>query len=91
MLQANPELARDVQELIRELERLDPKRFPGNPELIERLRTQVLPSLEQLELQLRRTLEGDQAGQVRSGASEPIPTGYAAAVAEYCRRLSKER
>jgi hypothetical protein len=91
MVQANPEIARDVQELIREIERLDPKRFPGNPELVERLRSQVLPSLEQLELQLRRTLEGDQAGQVRSGASEPIPTGYAAAVAEYFRRLSKER
>jgi hypothetical protein len=91
MVQANPEIARDVQQLIREIERLDPKLFPGNPELVERLRTQVLPSLEQLELQLRRNLEGDQAGQVRSGASEPVPAGYADAVAEYFRRLSKER
>jgi hypothetical protein len=90
MVQANPEIARDVQQLIREIERLDPKLFPGNPELVERLRTQVLPSLEQLELELRRKLEGDQAGQVRSGASEPVPAGYADAVAEYFRRLSKE-
>lgn len=90
-LQESPEVARQVQELIREIERLDPKRFPGNPELVERLRTQVLPNLEQLELQLRRKLEGDQGGQVRSGASEPVPAGYADAVAEYFRRLSKER
>jgi hypothetical protein len=90
-LRDNPEVARDIQDLIREMQQLDPKRFPGNPELVERLRTQVLPGLEQIELQLRRKLDDEQTGQVRSGLSRPVPPGYADAVAEYFRKLSKSR
>jgi len=85
----NPEAAEDVQDLIRQMQRLDPKRFPGNPELVQRLISQILPSLEQLELQLRRQAENGQSGQVRSGLVDRVPTGYADAVAEYFRRLSK--
>jgi hypothetical protein len=86
-----PEAARDIQQLIREMQALDPSRFPGNPELLARLRTQVLPVLEQIELQLRRELEENQEGQVRTGASDAVPAGYADAVAEYFRRLSRQR
>jgi len=85
----NPEAAEDVQDLIRQMQRLDPKRFPGNPELVQRLISQILPSLEQLELRLRRQVENGQSGQVRSGLADRVPTGYADAVAEYFRRLSK--
>ena len=46
--------------------------------------------IEQIELQLRRLLD-DQAGGVRSGSAEPVPPGYSDAVAEYFRRLSKEK
>lgn len=87
----NREIAEDVSELIREMQRLDPSRFPGNPELVEQLRTQLLPNLEQLELRLRRELEGGEAGAVRSGLSSPVPSGYADAVAEYFRRLSSRK
>jgi hypothetical protein len=45
--------------------------------------------LEQIELELRRRIDGDAPGQVRSGPGEPVPPGYADAVAEYFRRLSK--
>ncbi len=90
-LEGEPEMTRDVQELIREMQRLDPKRFPGNPELVERLRTQVLAEMEQIELQLRRKLDEQQGGQVRGGASAPVPPGYANSVAEYFRRLSKSK
>ncbi|MFN3323226.1 MAG: hypothetical protein ACK5AZ_07005 [Bryobacteraceae bacterium] len=82
---------RDVQELIRQMSQLDPRRFPGNPEMVEQLRTQVLPAIEQLELQLRRQLDEGQSGQVRSGATDRVPPGYADAVAEYFRRLSRGR
>ena len=85
----NPDLTREVQELLKEMQKVDPSRFPGNPELIERIRTDVLPNLEQLELQLRRKLEGQDSGQVRSSSAERIPEGYGDAVAEYFRRLSK--
>jgi hypothetical protein len=90
-VQDRPELATELQQLIREMERLDPRRFPGNPQLVEQLRTQVLPQLEQLELQLRRGLEERSGEQVRTGASEQAPPGYGDAVAEYFRRLSKAR
>lgn len=51
----------------------------------------VVAQLEQIELELRRRVEGDAPGQVRSGAGEPVPPGYAEAVADYFRRLSKAR
>ena len=90
-LREQPELASEVQELVRLMQRLDPKRFPGNPALIEQLRTQLLPSLEHVELRLRRQLEGTSEAQARSGVALPIPPGYADAVAEYYRRLSRSR
>jgi hypothetical protein len=83
-----PELTKDVQDLIREMSRLDPKRFPGNPEMVERLRAQILGGIEHLELQLRRKL--DDGGSVRAGAGEPVPQGYSKSVAEYFRKLSKQ-
>jgi hypothetical protein len=88
-IQDNPEAASDIQDLIREMMRIDPSRFPGNPELLEKLQTQVLPSLEQIELQLRRQLDQQQGGQVRNAGSEPVPPGYTDAVADYFRRLSR--
>lgn len=83
------ETAAQVADLIREMQRLDPSRFPGNPALLEQLRAQLLPDLEQMEIQLRRQLEEKQGGQVRTSTSDRIPTGYADAIAEYFRKLSK--
>ena len=87
----DPEMAREVQDLIREMQRLDPSRFPGNPALVEQLHAQVLASVDKLELQLRRQLDDKQSGQVRSGDSQPVPAGYEDSVAEYYRRLSKNK
>ncbi|HXW61143.1 MAG TPA: hypothetical protein VEJ45_00980 [Candidatus Acidoferrales bacterium] len=84
----DPESLRQVQELIREMQGLDPSRFPGNPAIVERLRSQVLSDVDKLELQLRRDSEGKQAGEVRNSESLPIPAGYEEAVAAYYRRLS---
>jgi hypothetical protein len=85
----DPEALRQVQELIREMQRLDPSRFPGNPALVEQLHDQVLGDVDKLELQLRRNLDSKQAGQVRGTDSLPVPAGYEDAVADYFRRLSK--
>ena len=90
-LRGEPAPLADVQELIRELQRLGPGRFPGNPALVEQLRTQVLTSVDKLELQLRRELDEKEPGQIRSGDSLQVPSGYKDAVAEYYRRLSKDR
>jgi hypothetical protein len=88
-LRGEPAPLADVQELIRELQRLGPGRFPGNPALVEQLRTQVLTSVDKLELQLRRDLDEKEPGQIRSGDSLQVPSGYKDAVAEYFRRLSQ--
>jgi len=85
----NPDAERDLMDVMRAMQQLDPARAQGNPALLEQLRTQILPNLEQVELQLRRKLENQQAGQVRSSATERVPTGYGDAVAEYFRKLSK--
>ena len=87
-LQDDPEAARQVDALIQEMQRLDPRRFPGNPALVEQLHAQVLNDVDKLELQLRRQAE-DKSGQIRSTDSAPVPSGYQDAVADYFRRLSK--
>ena len=89
-LEGNPELARDVQDLIREMQRLDPGRFPGNPELLNQLHARVLAEVEQVELELRRMVDDKEGGRVRSTSGDPAPPGYADAVAEYFRRLSNK-
>jgi len=88
-LKDDPESLRQVQELIREMQRLDPSRFPGNPALVEQLHDQVLGDIDKLELQLRRAAEGKQSGQVHGVDTQPVPAGYEDAVADYFRRLSK--
>lgn len=85
----DPETARELQELIREMQQLDPKRFPGNPALFEQLHTQVLNDVDKLELQLQRKLDDKQSGQIRSSNPMPMPAGYQDQVADYFRRLSK--
>ena len=91
MMRDDPETARDIQELIREMQQLGPDRFPGNPELLGRMQREILPMLQQIEVQLRRQLDEQVPGNVRSGAGEQVPAGYADAVAEYFRRLSRSR
>jgi hypothetical protein len=86
----SPELAQDVQELMRELQKYDPSRIANDPQLAERIRSAVIPNIQQLELQLRRKLD-EKSGDVRSSSAERVPQGYGDAVAEYFRRLSKGR
>lgn len=77
----------EVQALIEEMNRLDPKRFSGNPRLFEQLRQSILPRMEQLELRLRQQL-GEGGSAVRGLAPSKVPPGYEKAAAEYYRKLS---
>jgi hypothetical protein len=85
----DPESLRQVQELIRDMQRLDPRRFPGNPAMVEELHNRVLGEVDKLELQLQRVSDAKLSGQVHNAESQPVPPGYEDAVAEYFRRLSK--
>ncbi len=79
-----PEAAGDVEEIIGQMQRFDPQR-------VDEIASRILPALETMELRLRRKLDEEHGGQVRSGAPDPIPPGYGDAVAEYFRRLSSRK
>ncbi|HVB35172.1 MAG TPA: hypothetical protein VNJ52_12480 [Patescibacteria group bacterium] len=85
----DPEIAREVRQLIRRMQSLDPRRFPGNPAVFKRMQSQALAAVENIELELRGKLDSQKSGQVRASETPPIPPGYRDAVAEYFRRLSK--
>ena len=68
---------------------MDPRRWSGNPLLSQVINGQMLTAIDQVELLLRRKLE-DKDGAVRSANPRNTPPGYANAVAEYYKRLSKQ-
>jgi hypothetical protein len=80
---------KEIDDLEKEMQRLDPSRFPGNPAMVEQLHTKVLNDVDKLELQLRHNPNQAQAGQVRTATPANVPAGYEDAVAEYYRRLGK--
>lgn len=89
-VQGDPDLSRDVQDLSRELSRLNVG-STASAELEARIAREILPKLEALEVQLRRSSAEMESGQVRSGGADRVPAGYTDAVAEYFRKLSKGR
>jgi len=84
----DPQTAKNVAELARQMQQLDPSRFPGNPAMVEEMHRQILSSLDRLELQLQHDGISPQA---RTGRSYSVPPGYQDSVAEYYRRLSKSQ
>ena len=79
-------------EAIRKLtQQLDQARFNGGSQLLDRELKANLALLEQLELRLAKSLQNDRAANVRTAVAERVPEEYKDAVAEYYRRLSKEK
>ena len=66
---------------------------PANdPLLAERIQAALMSGVEQVEMELRRKVEEAAGnGSVRSPGGETVPQGYAGAVAEYFRKLSKSK
>jgi hypothetical protein len=89
LAQNDPAALKEIQDLARAMQRLDPRRFPGNPAMVEQLHTEVLSGVDKLELQLRH--DTDAQGQVRATKEASVPPGYEEAVADYYRRLSKDQ
>jgi hypothetical protein len=88
MAHSDPQTAKDVEELTRQMQRLDPSRFPGNPAMVEQMHREVLSSVDRLELELERA---GAAPEARTGKPYTVPEGYQDAVAEYYKRLSKSQ
>jgi len=89
LAQNDPAALKEIQDLVRQMQGLDPRRFPGNPLMVEQLHAEVLRGVDKLELQLRHDADDQTPGQVRTTKAPPIPPGYEEAVADYFRRLGK--
>ena len=86
MVQNDPRAAKEVRALTSEMQLLDPKRFPGNPEIVEQMHREVLGSLDRIELQLQYDNASTAA---RTGKPFSVPEGYQDSVAKYYKRLSR--
>jgi hypothetical protein len=82
------DLNREYQDLVRRAQELDPRHMNNDPQLGSVIGAQALSQIDELELVLRRKLASSD-GSVRSTSPRNIPPGYAEAVAEYTKRLSK--
>jgi hypothetical protein len=88
MIGDDPQAAKEVEGLRRQMQNLDPNRFPGNPAMVEQMHREVLSSVDRLELELQNAHADTDA---RTGKPDTIPAGYQEQVAEYYRRLSKKQ
>ncbi len=85
----DPETAKQVQELIQEMERLDPSRFPAIPRSSSNCIPRCSPTWTSSNCNCAASSTTRTRGQVRSGDTKTVPQGYEESVAEYYRRLSK--
>ena len=89
---SDPNMARDLQNMIREMQRLNPYTYANDPLLAERINQALLGNVQQIEMELRRKVEeANGTGSVRSPGNEKVPAGYADKVAEYYRKLSNKK
>jgi hypothetical protein len=88
MIGDDQQAAKDVEALTRQMQNLDPSRFPGNPAMVEQMHREVLSTVDRLELELEHANASTDA---RTGKPETIPSGYQEQVADYYRRLSKKQ
>lgn len=90
-LRDDPNMARDIQGLMRDLREINPFAGGNDPLLAARIQA-ALAGVEQVEMELRRKVEeANGGGSVRSPGGERVPAGYADKVAEYYRKLGKSK
>jgi hypothetical protein len=87
-VRADPATAKEIQQLMNEVGRLDPRRFNADPARLAQLEQKLFAEVEQAELILRRKID-EANGSIRTSAPQDVPPGYSDAVAEYFRRLSR--
>ena len=81
--------AKEYSELVKQAQQLDPKRWATNGQLTDTINGQMANAIDEVELLIRRKLDAND-GSVRSPNPRNTPPGYANAVAEYYKRLSKQ-
>jgi hypothetical protein len=90
--QGDPNLIHDLQNLIRDMQRLNPNTYANDPLLAERIQATLMGGVQQVEMELRRKVEeANGTGSVRSPGGDKVPQGWEGSVAEYFRKLSKSK
>ena len=89
--QGDPNMVRDLQNLIRDMQRLNPNTYANDPLLAERIQATLMGGVQQVEMELRRKVEESNGGSVRSPGGDKVPQGWEGSVAEYFRKLSKSK
>jgi hypothetical protein len=90
--QSDPNMMHDLQNLIREMQRLNPNTYANDPLLNERIRATLMGGVQQVEMELRKKVEETNGtGSVRSPGGDKVPQGWEGSVAEYFRKLSKSK
>ena len=80
--------AKELDEIIKGLRRLDDESVYANPELVGRLEQQVTDNIKRFEYQLRRRLDANST-QVFLSGTDDVPEQYRKLVEQYYRSLSK--
>ncbi len=79
----------DLNRVIEGLRALESPNAYRDPEAVVRLQASALEALKNFEFVLRRTVYGETAGPVATGADR-VPAGFRDAVAEYYRSLARK-
>jgi hypothetical protein len=87
MVKGDPQAAKEAEALARQMQNLDPRRFPGNPAIVEQMHSDVSSSVDRSDLQVEHSASATL--ESRTGNPSAVPDGYQDAVAEYYRQLSK--
>ena len=83
------DLAREYQDLLRRAQEMDPRKWNNDPRLNAVINGQALSEIDEVELMLRKKLDANQSS-VRATTPRTTAPGYADAVAEYYKRLSRQ-
>jgi hypothetical protein len=88
-LQASGVNPRDLDEIIRDLQKFDNERMYVDPRGLELLQAAAIDKLKKFEFGLRRKLESNNESLSLSG-SDQVPEGFRQAIEEYYRSLAKK-
>ncbi len=88
---SDPELAREANRLLQQMEQVDLERILSDPAEVQGLKAGVIDGLHELELRISRALDDDSHGFQRPPTDDEIPPDFRERVEDYYRRLAAER
>lgn len=80
----------DLDEILRQISRLDVRKINNDPLALDQLREQVVEGMRQFEYRLWRDLSAAGEEKLYLTTSDQVPTGYRELVEEYYRSLSSQ-